>query len=139
MGVKAKELGTLKSVLESNEAKKGETDKRLADTTQELEGTTLQMKEDTKFFDETKAACHTKADEWSEHTLLRSEELAGNNKALEVLSSDEACEMFWERAKTPARIFDRLRAHSECRQLWCHHRRGRENDPGSEGRGDHGH
>ena len=24
------------------------------------------MKEDTKFFDETKAACHTKADDWGE-------------------------------------------------------------------------
>merc|ERR1719440_1866497 len=56
MGVKAKELATLKSVLEAKEAEKGETDKQLADTTQELEDTTLQMKEDTKFFDEAKEA-----------------------------------------------------------------------------------
>jgi len=76
-----------------------ETDKQLADTTQELEDTTLQMKEDTKFFDETKAACHTKADEWSERTRLRTEELAGINKALEVLTSDEAREMFGKAIK----------------------------------------
>ena len=108
MGVKAKELGTLKSVLESNEAKKGETDKRLADTTQELEGTTLQIKGDTKFFNETKAACHTKADEWSEHTRLRTEEIAGISKALEVLTSDEAREMFGKAAGNFGVIIDEV-------------------------------
>merc|ERR1719197_854843 len=94
MAVKAKELATLNSVLRTKEAEKGETDKQLADTTQELEDTTLQMKEDTKFFDETKAACKTKADEWAERTRLRTQELAGINKALEVLTSDESRAMF---------------------------------------------
>jgi hypothetical protein len=39
------------------------------------------MKEDTKFFDDTKVACHAKADEWSERTGLRTKEPAGINKA----------------------------------------------------------
>jgi hypothetical protein len=94
MAVKAKELATLNEVLRNKEAEKGETDKQLADTTQELEDTTLQMKEDTKFFDETKAACKTKADGWAERTRLRTQELAGINKALEVLTSDESRAMF---------------------------------------------
>ena len=48
-----------------------------------MEDTTAQMKEDTLFFDETKAACATKADAWMERFRLRTEELAGIEKALE--------------------------------------------------------
>merc|ERR1719456_2129965 len=94
MAVKAEELASLQDVLEKTEAAKAESDKTLADTTQELEDTTVQMKEDTVFFDETKAACKTKADEWSERTRLRVQELAGINKALEVLTSDDARALF---------------------------------------------
>jgi len=94
MATKNKELATLKSTQEAKEAEKGETDKELADTMQELTDTTVQMKDDTKFFDETKAACKTKADEWGERTRLRTQELAGINKGLEVLTGDDARALF---------------------------------------------
>jgi hypothetical protein len=94
MAVKAEELASLQDVLQKTEASKAETDKTLADTAQELEDTTVQMKEDTVFFDETKAACKTKADDWGERTRLRTQELAGINKALEVLTSDDARALF---------------------------------------------
>merc|ERR1719456_755165 len=94
MAVKANELASLQDVLQKTEASKAETDKTLADTAQELEDTTVQMKEDTVFFDETKAACKTKADEWGERCRLRTQELAGINKALEVLTSDDARALF---------------------------------------------
>merc|ERR1719453_1039632 len=94
MATKNKELATLKSTQEAKEAQKGETDKELADTMQELTDTTVQMKDDTKFFDETKAACKTKADEWGERTRLRTQELAGINKGLEVLTGDDARALF---------------------------------------------
>merc|ERR1719353_1212831 len=61
MASKNNELNTMQATQESKEAEKGETDKQLADTMQELTDTTVQMKEDTTFFDETKAACKTKA------------------------------------------------------------------------------
>ena len=48
-----------------------------------MEDTTAQMKEDTPFFDETKAACATKADAWTERLWLRTEDLEGIEKALE--------------------------------------------------------
>merc|ERR1719261_199828 len=113
MAVKAEELASLQDVLRNKEAEKGETDKQLADTTQELEDTTLQMKEDTKFFDETKAACKTKADEWAERTRLRTQELAGINKALEVLTSDEAREMFGKAIKPGMESFLQTDQESE--------------------------
>merc|ERR1719231_2034590 len=52
------------------------------------------MKADTIFFDETKAACQAKADEWAERVRARTEELAGINKALEILTSDDAKALF---------------------------------------------
>merc|ERR1719197_1768490 len=112
MAVKAKELATLNEVLRNKEAEKGETDKQLADTTQELEDTTLQMKEDTKFFDDTKAACKTKADEWAERTRLRTQELAGINKALEVLTSDESRALFNKAIKPGKETFLQIDAET---------------------------
>merc|ERR1719197_2440194 len=112
MAVKAKELATLNEVLRNKEAEKGETDKQLADTTQELEDTTVQMKEDTKFFDDTKAACKTKADEWAERTRLRTQELAGINKALEVLTSDESRALFNKAIKPGKETFLQIDAET---------------------------
>merc|ERR1719473_2164517 len=52
------------------------------------------MKADTAFFDATKEACKAKSDEWDTRKSLREEELDGITKALEVLTSDEARELF---------------------------------------------
>merc|ERR1719235_2844406 len=49
-----------------------------------------QLEADETFFDETKAACATKAGEWNERTRLRTEELQGMRKAIQVLSSPSA-------------------------------------------------
>merc|ERR1719502_632601 len=76
------------------EGEKADAEKELADTSQTLDDTTKQMKADTIFFDETKAACQAKADEWSERVRARTEELAGINKALEILTSDDAKALF---------------------------------------------
>jgi len=94
MATKAKQLATLQATLAKKEARKAEVEKDLADTTQALEDTTAQLKEDTKFFDEMKANCKAKADEWNIRTSMRAEELEGINKALEVLTSDEARQIF---------------------------------------------
>jgi septal ring factor EnvC (AmiA/AmiB activator) len=52
------------------------------------------MKADTKFFDDSKAACQAKADEWSERVRARTEELSGITKALGILTSDDAKALF---------------------------------------------
>merc|ERR1712196_449727 len=113
MATKAKELATLKATLEKKEAAKAEAEKMLADAAQELADTTAQMKEDTKFFDEMTVACKAKADEWGERSRLRTEEIAGINKALEVLTSDEARALFNKSIKPGFETFLQLDDESE--------------------------
>merc|ERR1719188_862673 len=52
------------------------------------------MKADIAFFDETKAACEAKHADWTERSSLRMKELEGINKAITMLSSDEARTLF---------------------------------------------
>merc|ERR1719421_1005707 len=66
----------------------------LADASQELDDVSKQMKADSVFFSDTKAACGAKADEWAERSRARTEELSGIAKAIEILASDEAKEQF---------------------------------------------
>merc|ERR1719217_1567973 len=94
IGVKENEMATLMDARKKKEGEKADAEKDLADNSQELDDTTKQMKADTIFFDETKAACQAKADEWAERVRARTEELAGINKALEILTGDDAKALF---------------------------------------------
>merc|ERR1719220_1013003 len=76
------------------EAKKSKAEEDLADATQEYDDTEAQMKSDIQFFDETKKSCKAKHDEWVERSSLRQEEIEGVEKAIEILSTDEARELF---------------------------------------------
>merc|ERR1719327_2521878 len=87
-------MATLADVKRKKEGEKAEAEKNLADNSQDLDDTTKSMKASTVLFDETKAACQTKADEWSERVRARTEELAGINKALEILTGDDAKALF---------------------------------------------
>merc|ERR1719450_1346013 len=51
-----------------------------------LDDTTDQLNADEAFFADTKEACQAKATEWSVRTRLRTEELAGMNEAIRILS-----------------------------------------------------
>merc|ERR1719389_1642056 len=63
------------------------------------------MKADTEFFDQTKAACESKHEEWTVRKNLRDEELEGIDKALEILTSDEARELFAKSIKPGVETF----------------------------------
>jgi hypothetical protein len=94
IAAKMKELLQMKATKTKKEDEKAEAENQLADTTQNYDDTESQMKADIKFFDETKAACQEKHDEWTTRSDLRSMELAGVEKALEILSTDEARALF---------------------------------------------
>merc|ERR1719428_1964237 len=79
---------------ERKEKEKAEAEAMLADTTKAYDDTEKQMKADTEFFDQTKAACESKHEEWTVRKELRDDELEGIDKALEILTSDEARELF---------------------------------------------
>merc|ERR1719235_1010107 len=61
MATKSKEMSTLASTREAKEGHKAEAEKNLADASQELDDTKAQMEADTALFDDTKAACNSKA------------------------------------------------------------------------------
>merc|ERR1719163_853763 len=90
MATKSQEMATLKSTLENKQTTLGETSKTLADSQEEKAATQTQLDDDEAFFEDTKQACKAKADAWAERSRLRTEELAGINKAVEILTSNEA-------------------------------------------------
>jgi peptidoglycan hydrolase CwlO-like protein len=66
----------------------------MTDSSIERDETQAQLKADEKFFEDTKLTCKNQADAWAERSRLRTEELAGINKAVEILTSDEAAATF---------------------------------------------
>jgi len=87
---KNSELATLQATLEKKKETLGEDTKTMTDSAVERDETQATLAADEKFFEETKSACKAKADDWAERSRLRTEELAGINKAIEILTSDEA-------------------------------------------------
>merc|ERR1719337_395432 len=98
-------MATLVDARKKKEGEKADAEKDLADNSQDLDDTTKQMKADTAFFDETKAACQAKADEWAERVRARTEELAGINKAIEILTGDDAKALFSKAIKPGKETF----------------------------------
>jgi len=94
MATKRAEMQTLQLTLDKQNLDKADKTKDLADTEQLKDDVTAQLQADEVFFEDTKAACKTKADEWNERSRLRTEELMGIRKAVEILSGPEAQETF---------------------------------------------
>merc|ERR1719235_2249912 len=76
------------------EDEKASAESDLADATSTYDDTQDQMKADIKFFDQTKDACDTKHQEWTLRDKLRQQELEGVEKALALLTSDKARDLF---------------------------------------------
>merc|ERR1719182_1242026 len=62
----------------------------LSENEEKLEATTEQLKVDEAFFETAKESCTAKSNDWSERSRLRTEQLDGINKALAILTSDDA-------------------------------------------------
>merc|ERR1719217_943534 len=67
--------------------------------------TEKQMEADMEFFDQTKEACQSKHEEWTVRKEMRSQELDGINKALEILTSDDARALFAKSIKPGVETF----------------------------------
>merc|ERR1719335_24961 len=94
MDTKKSELETLTSNLGKKTTQLGEDTKELSESEIERDETEVQLADDTKFFQEAKEACRTKANNWAKRTKLRSEELSGIEKAEGILNSDDAKDTF---------------------------------------------
>merc|ERR1719262_1544346 len=100
-----KENNEMKATRQRKETEKAEAEAMLADTTKAYDYTEKQMKADTEFFDQTKAACQSKHEEWTVRKELRDAELDGIDKALEILTSDAARELFAKSIKPGVETF----------------------------------
>jgi len=90
MVTKRGDLTLLESTLVNNEVGQGDDSANLATNKQAREETQKQLDTDEAFLETTLESCKNKADECSERSRLRAEELAGINQAVDILTSDEA-------------------------------------------------
>merc|ERR1719171_2229655 len=87
---KTAKVKTLEGMVTDKSAQKAEKSTQLAENEELLEATQIQLKEDEEFFETARKSCKEKSDSWDERGRLRTEELSGINKALEILTSDDA-------------------------------------------------
>merc|ERR1719420_648078 len=87
---KTDDLKKLEKALTDKTMNEGDDAKQLATDTKEREETEDELKATEEFLETTIDACKAKADEWAERSRLRTEELAGMNQAIDILTSDSA-------------------------------------------------
>merc|ERR1719236_292911 len=90
MKTKTDDLKKLEKALTDKTMNEGDDVKQLATDKKEREETEDELKATEEFLETTTEACKAKADEWAERSRLRTEELAGMNQAIDILTSDEA-------------------------------------------------
>jgi len=91
---KQEELAKMEEIKAKKESKKADAEQALAEATQLYDETEKQKDADIEYFDVTKKGCLAKSEEWTERSDLRKMELSGIEKAIEILTSDEARELF---------------------------------------------
>merc|ERR1719333_91934 len=111
--VAAKEMKSLSDTKAKKEGEKADAEKVQADTEQELDDTKAQLEASISLFDNTKKICASKAAEWNERVRARTEELAGVEKALEILTSDDAKALFNKSIKPGKETFLQLDSESQ--------------------------
>jgi len=94
IGSKNEQLAAAKQALLDKAKEKGARAEALAVAEAEKEDREGQNERDQVFLADTKTACETKAEEWSERKRLRAEEIASINEAISVLRSDDARDTF---------------------------------------------
>merc|ERR1719321_634164 len=81
-------------MITKKEEEKAASAQELAEKIQDLDDTKATLEADIEFFDQTKAACKAKHEEWTIRSDGRMEEIKGITEALKILTSDEARELF---------------------------------------------
>jgi hypothetical protein len=90
LATKKSEQKTLEATLEKQETDSAAKTKNLKESEVLKDDTTDTLNADEAFFADSKDACQSKAKEWSVRTRLRTEELAGMNEAIKILSDGAA-------------------------------------------------
>merc|ERR1719163_670948 len=91
---KQKQVADWTAEMTDKEGQKAEKSTSLSENEELLAATQEQLKIDEDFFATAREQCKAKSDEWDERGRLRTEQLDGIEKALKILTSDEARETF---------------------------------------------
>jgi len=102
MAEKTTQVNHMNEEIAHQEELKAAAEVELAESIQELDDTTKQMKADIEFFDLTEAGCRAKHEEWTTRSSQRMEEIKGVEEALKILTSDEARALFMKAIKPGA-------------------------------------
>jgi hypothetical protein len=102
IAVKTSQNKELQELVTGKEVKKSEAADLLAVTEEELANEQSSLKNDEDLFISARDACKAKSDSWDERCRLRTAELDGINKALEILTSDSARDIFLNATSTRA-------------------------------------
>merc|ERR1719375_2312543 len=102
---KTKQVADWTAEVTDKEGQKAEKSTMLSEAEELLSATTAQLKVDEDFFATARDSCKAKSDEWDERSRLRTEQLDGIEKALKILTSDEARATFAASAERPQDTF----------------------------------
>merc|ERR1719281_842893 len=94
MTTKTDDLKKLEKALADKTLNEGNDAKQLATDQKEREETQDELKAAEEFLATTTDACKSKANEWAERSRLRTEELAGMNQAIDILTSESSKSTF---------------------------------------------
>merc|ERR1719253_2576684 len=94
MDTKLAELKTLEETSENQQLSKATKEKTMSENKLLRSDTQAQLKADEELFDTTKQGCKNKAKEWGTRVMMRTQELQGINKAVEILSNPDALKTF---------------------------------------------
>ena len=94
VAAKTKEINALTSEIESKTARVGELGVQLVTEKEDLDDTKASLTEDEAFLMMLKEKCSSTDAEWEERQKTRQLEMEACSKALAVLSSDEAHDLF---------------------------------------------
>jgi predicted nucleic acid-binding Zn-ribbon protein len=104
MHTKQEQNAEYSSTKAAAEESKASDEEQLGRASENREAELAALEAAQKFFADTADACKNKADEWQERSRLRDEELAGIEKAIEILDSPEARAKFTSATATFAQV-----------------------------------
>merc|ERR1719482_2670953 len=104
IAVLEKSTSDLKREIVSKQEESAAKAQALSEAEATLAATMEQKETDESIFSSTRDQCKAKSDEWDERGRLRTEQLSGINKALEILTSDSARDTF--QSATGNRVVD---------------------------------
>jgi len=94
MDTSQKQVAKMEDIIAKKETEKAEAEQALAEASALYDESEKQKEADIDYFDVTKKGCIAKSEEWTERSDLRKMELSGIEKAIEILTSDAARELF---------------------------------------------